>query len=361
MKSLRIGDKVAAVGIALILIVAVVLGTTGAARSSSHSGTIRITDADGVIHDVALPYTVDTVPGTTTTTELPATTTTITTPSGKTVRIALAGDIGANQDARDGLDAVEADNVDFFVVAGDLSYDEASEVEWCNMVNARLSGTRVLLEGGNHEDDDGPHGHINEFLAHCDTAGVVGTPGVNWHKDVGPVTIIGIAADLRVNNKKWDYEPGSSERNKLEQKIADARAEGDWVLVVLHKLCWNAHTNKQCEIGTELATFLDANADVVVNGHEHIYQRTLPQPAVWVTSGIFGTRDATCAGTSHDDRVGPHVEKFAASMCEGDVGWGHGYMKLTVTDSYILGEWVNWENPGGYSDEFLVTRVEAQP
>ena len=332
------------VPIALLVAVIVTAGSAFANARPAGQGRVRITDANGDVFDVALPYTVDTIPASTTST---------TGPPPEVVILGFAGDVGGDSDATDAIRAVAVDNLDAFIVTGDISYGHLDEPAWCTWWDTNTNGLPLYLEVGNHEDDNGSDGHIRQFVTHCGTpANVVGDHGVQWLADLGPVTLVGIAADLEVDGISYTYAPGTAERAWLEQTLA---ATTDWKVVVVHKLCRNIDTGKSCSIGRELSDYLDSAADLIVHGHEHIYQRTHPQPAVWVGTGIFGSRDSDCRGATHAARTSdPDFPEYATSMCEGDIGWGHGYLRVTADAGVLTGEYVNWENPTGYTDSFTL-------
>ena len=272
--------------------------------------------------------------------------------------LAFGGDLGGSSDAFAALAAINAVSPDAFFIGGDMSYDEISpEAQWCAAVEAALDPVPLFIVSGNHEEDSRVDGFIGDFVAACDNHGIGAGYGVQYSVDLGHVTVIAIVPDLKINGYDYRYSTGSSERAWLEARVAEAKARGDWVAIVQHKLCWNIDDNKTCEIGTPFATWLDANVDFVLHGHEHIYQRTLERPAVWIGSGIVGSRDSTCVGSVHADRSSdPDFDKYVTSMCEGDVGWGHGFTLLTFTDTRVDGEFVNWQNPGGYTDVFTIVR-----
>lgn len=330
-----------------------------AAQTPFIEADVRITDANGEVFYVATPYRVDTIQTTTTsTTAPPPTTTTIqpssttTAPPTETVTLGFAGDIGYNSDAQTAIAHVNNNtDLDAMVIAGDITYSEATAQQWC------AAWTKPLyLIAGNHEDDSRSDGWIGDFVDACGTpANIIGEHGTQWSADFGPVTVIGIAADLTINGTDYNYNSGSPERQWLEQTVT--AADGDWIVVTVHKLCRNIDNGKTCSLDASLVDYLDNNADLIVHGHEHIYQRTNPLPATWIGSGIFGSRDSTCVGTTHTDRsTDPDYPSYATSMCQDDIGWGHGYVTATFTSQTVTGEWVNWENPTGYTDSWSITR-----
>jgi hypothetical protein len=98
--------------------------------------------------------------------------------------------------------------------------------------------------------------------------------GVNFASDLGPVTVLSTSPDLEVDGVEYAYDGGSAELAWLEAQIDAAQAEDDWVVVTMHKNCITIG-NKSCEIGEAYAQWLvDAGVDLVVQGHDHDYQRT---------------------------------------------------------------------------------------
>lgn len=339
----------------MIAVAALAIATSNAvtAQTASIAPNVRITDANGDQFDIAAPYTADII-ATTTSTQPTTTSTQPTTTSTQveTLTLGFAGDIGFNSDAQTAIAHVNNNtNLDAMMIAGDLGYSEATATDWC------AAWTKPLyLIAGNHEDDSRTDGWIGDFVDACGTpADVTGEHGIQWHTDLGPVTVIGIAADLTINGYDYQYDTGSPERQWLEQTVNNATS--DWIVVLVHKLCRNIDTGKTCSLDPTLVDYLDVNADLIVHGHEHIYQRTNPLPATWLGSGIFGARDSTCTGTTHTDRSNdPDYPDYATSMCQDDIGWGHGYAAVTFTADTMTGEWINWENPTGYTDSWSITR-----
>ena len=284
----------------------------------------------------------------------------------------MTGDLGANPDSTATLNTIAAIGPDAHFVAGDLSYDEITpESAWCDYVHD-IVGASMPFEviAGNHEEDSKVDGFIRSFAA-CmpDRLGAVGDYGVQYYTDLGGIVrMIGISPDLSIDGRHYRYDPGSSERQWLESSVADAKAQGMWVIVAQHKVCITAGT-KSCEIGEELADWLAGNVDVVMMGHDHTYQRSHQlscvdvnrvtasciedndgdhargDGAVFVISGLGGRDRAV-------DRSDSEAGYFAALMGEGDPGFGHGVLRLDITQTTLTARFVGSDT--NWTDSFTV-------
>ena len=223
------------------------------------------------------------------------------------VRFAAVGDIGANADARTVLAGIGAGGTDLTIALGDLSYgDTGAEQVWCDLVHQNVGeGYPFQLIAGNHESD-GLNGNINDFSA-ClpnQLPGLVGVYGRQWYVDVPQddplVRIIALSPDLRYPDGVWSYAAGTPRYQWTAAAIDDARADGvPWVVVAQHKPCLSVGEHS-CQPGPDLnQLMLDKRVDLVLTGHEHLYQRTA-QLAVrpGCTTVVPGTFDPDCVADS---------------------------------------------------------------
>lgn len=302
----------------------------------------------------------------------------LTRPAAESVTFAAGGDFGG-QDDRAGtvMRDFRSRNVRAFFLLGDVSYDERRpEQAWCDWVRGYV-GDRFPLElvAGNHEDDRRVDGHILSFAA-CmpdrlsSTLGPGGY-GVSYYADLGPVRMILIAPDLEIGGVKYEYDSGTTQRRWLQSAIEGAGRR--WIVVGMHKACVTIG-NKSCEIGESLAQYLvDAGVDLVLQGHDHDYQRShslklvrernVPAGAV-ADSGQDGAyrRDAgtvfTIVGTvgrsltrcRHSDS---EFGYFAAHWCAEEGGSTKGYLLLTGDAAKLRGRFVTTEGES-YTDSFVI-------
>ena len=294
------------------------------------------------------------------------------------VTFGVAGDFGGTE-ARSGTvmdDLADRDLAGFFLI-GDASYSEIEPEEaWCAWVHDHLGASFPFeVVAGNHEEDSKADGYILDFAA-CmpDRLGSTLGPGgygVNFATDLGPVTVISTAPNLEVAGVAYDYDDGSAELDWLLGQIDAAQGEQDWVVVEMHKPCITIG-NKTCEIGEAFAQRLvDAGVDLVLQGHDHDYQRTHALGSV-VEGGVGAIADgggdgayARGAGTvfaivgtagnyltdcSHDD---PEYGNFARHWCGEEATVSIGYMLLTADRDRLDAEFVTTTGTS-FSDAFTI-------
>ncbi|MHB1132746.1 MAG: metallophosphoesterase [Chloroflexota bacterium] len=192
---------------------------------------------------------------------------------------AAVGDIGKSDAATATLQSVSRSKADFLLALGDLKYQETrTEEEWCDFVKAHLGATfPVPVLPGNH-DADNDEGDINK-LAAClprPIGRVVGDYPRQYYFDHGAlVRIIAVSPDLTLNGEHYRYQEGDRNYEWLAGTIDGAREAGvEWVIVAMHKNCIAVGT-RSCEIGPDLLNLLVAKrVDLVLQAHEHNYQRT---------------------------------------------------------------------------------------
>lgn len=257
---------------------------------------------------------------------------------------AAGGDWGATSATSATLSDIAAGDAEFLLALGDLSYDDATAPEWCDLLTNHLGAQfPVELLVGNHEDDDRVDGFIGDYAA-ClpDRMGSTGTYTAEYYFDVDNLArIIMIGAGNDVDGIKYDYEAGNSHYQWLEQTIDDGRAAGiPWTIVGTHKPCITAG-NKSCEIGTDLYDLLlDKRVDLILHGHDHDYQRSKQ-----LTCAIPGTYRPDCVA---DDNPDHQYTKGAGTIFSviGNTGGG-GLTSINTSDPEIdyLAAWHGSNSP----------------
>ena len=198
------------------------------------------------------------------------------------VHFTAVGDFAANAETDRVLDTIATVGPDLNLALGDLSYGVTGQEEsWCDRVTSRVgAGFPFELIAGNHESN-GLNGNINDFSA-ClpnQLPGLVGTYGRQWYADVPQtdplVRFIGISPDLTFPDGTWSYAAGTPRYAWTASAIDGARAAGvEWVVVGLHKPCLSIG-EYACGNNVDIYNMLLAKkVDLVLNGHEHLYQRT---------------------------------------------------------------------------------------
>ncbi len=302
---------------------------------------------------------------------------------------AAAGDHGANATASASLAALDASPASFYLGLGDLDYDETtSDAAWCDYIHQRLptKGPDFPFEvvTGNHEDDSQADGFILNHAAclpdHMNsTAGPGSQYGVEYTFDYpagAPLArFIMISPELKVNGTTYHYVPGNAHYTWLKNTIDQAHSNGiPWVIVGMHYPCLSAG-QYGCVEGSALMNLLvNEKVDLVLNGHEHTYQRTKQlatnpttcptiaptgyNPACVVDDGldgvypkgagmidvIDGTFGRSLYNSSRSDPEAPYFAKLD--------GTTHGFMQYDVTATRLDASFVHVD--GSLNDTFSI-------
>jgi PKD repeat protein len=203
-------------------------------------------------------------------------------PEAGSVTFTAAGDYGSSSDALAVFSGIASSGSDLHLALGDMSYGTTGEEQaWCDLVTSRVgAGFPFELLAGNHESN-GQNGNINDFAA-ClpnQLPGAVGTYGRQYYVDVPQgaplVRYIMISPGTTFPDGHWSYDEGTARYAWTEAAIDGARTAGiPWVVVGMHKPCVTIG-NYVCEPGAEITNLLiSKRVDLVLNGHEHLYQRT---------------------------------------------------------------------------------------
>jgi PKD repeat protein len=204
-------------------------------------------------------------------------------PTSEHVHFTAAGDYASSTSTTAGvLDALAAGGSDAHLALGDMSYATTGQEDvWCDFVKSHV-GNKFPFElvSGNHESN-GLNGNINDFSA-ClpnQLPGLVGTYGRQYYVDVPQqnplVRFVMLSPNLDFPSGTWNYPAGSARYQWASDTIDQARSASiPWVVVGMHKPCVSMGVYS-CDIGADLTNLLiSKKVDLVLNGHEHLYQRT---------------------------------------------------------------------------------------
>ncbi len=298
------------------------------------------------------------------------------------------GDINSNSNSDVTLRKAGSSSLDFFIALGDLSYATTStETAWCDYVKARV-GQHLPYEliVGNHEDDPPAGNNIDGFrtcLPHRATASYQGDYGKEYYFDypaTSPIArFILIAPNLNINGTSYKYLKGDAHYNWTAAAIDDARAKNiPWVIVGMHENCITVGV-KSCEIKTDIFNlFVEKRVDLVLQGHDHDYQRSKQLAFTTGCTGIqTGTANTACVvnNTSNttftkgngtiliiDGTGGAGLYDVSGSDGEAPyfITWSGnnsnptwGFAKFTVSSTSINGQFVA-ATASSYTDTFSI-------
>jgi hypothetical protein len=266
-----------------------------------------------------------------------------------------------------------------------MDYNEtASDAAWCDYILQRLPtlgpSFPFQLIAGNHEQQGAEDGYVlNHAACLPDRLNSTGSYPAQYYFDYPAqaplMRVITIPPHLTVENVHYMYTAGNQHYSWLASTIDDARNRGiPWVAVGMHKNCITTGA-KSCEIGTDLLNLLvEKRVDLVLQGHDHNYQRSKqlahrPSTCTALASNnadvdcivddgadnsyakgagsilvISGTFGKCCYNVSATDADAPYFARTNGST--------NGFTQSTVTATRIDARFVN--SNGTFTDSFSI-------
>lgn len=297
------------------------------------------------------------------------------------------GDFGKNANTDGVLNSIGASGSQFTIALGDLSYGVITpESAWCTYVKSKVGESYPFeLISGNHEmDGQGAGSHINNFVT-ClpDRLGnLTGAYGKEYYFDYQNLArFIQVSPNLTLDGQTYSYNTGTTRYNWLVSAIDGARAANiPWVIVSMHKNCISTGS-KSCEIGADLFNLLvSKKVDVVLQGHEHNYQRAkqlafnatcaaiVPNQytAACVNDDGFdqhyprgggmvlmmvGTGGVGISGSNLNDTEAGYFARLASTGVDAP---SYGFMKFTITAAQLNAQFVTTSAGATFTDSFQI-------
>lgn len=237
------------------------------------------------------------------------------------LKFAAVGDFSSTPETEEVLKLISRQKTDLTLALGDLSYSTTpTEKDWCAFVSKRLGEKYpFLLVAGNHDTDKGVKGEYEDSIekySEClpgNTEGISGVYGQQYYFDQkNKVRFIAISPDLTIGGKSYNYKKGESGYMWVADAIHDARNKNiPWIVVYMHKNCISVGT-KTCEIGTDILDLLiKEKVPVVLQGHDHTYQRSKPlkfsNACPEILDGIANPDCASSVGDTYDASEGTTI------------------------------------------------------
>ncbi|MEJ7707669.1 MAG: metallophosphoesterase [Nocardioidaceae bacterium] len=229
------------------------------------------------------------------------------------VRIAVAGDTGTGNDAEDAtaermLVESQKDPYDALLLLGDLIYDDGDAALVDSAVTEPFApildgGAKLVPVLGNHDYKSGEQEQILTALGRQDS----------WYvEQIGSVRIIVLDSNQVEDTVQTQW---------LRDTLAEPEPPETWTVAAMHHPAYSAgyHGSDRKVQETWAPLFAEYGVPLVLAGHDHDYQRSIPQEGVtYVVSGAgaktrpVGQEDFTAVSTStlhyldllfYDDRV----------------------------------------------------------
>ena len=243
------------------------------------------------------------------------------------IKIVAVGDFGCSPIAQNNIKQIEMQKPDIFLALGDLSYEPTADC-WYDMTSALDSKTKIAI--GNHEDDEEEEGSkelIDSLLEHYNLQNsyysfdygnvhfLVLDTQLEFSFDVFKITeeeeekgeekgendakyyattLKDLLAKYNIKSEIPPYHllndevivedvPLDTEQyqfvvNDLE-KVNNNNSSIDWIIVTLHKPFYSSlssHIQEYIMREKYQPVFDKYGVDLVLQGHNHIYDRTLP-------------------------------------------------------------------------------------
>ncbi len=211
------------------------------------------------------------------------------------VRFAVIGDAGAGSDkqllVRDLLETLQ---IDLLLVTGDLVYplgfDELYQMRFFDVYEDLFARVCVYPAIGNHDSIDRGVSFDAQFVlpGHARGGG-----GRHYSFDFGAAHLVAIDTNVSL-------EPGSEQREWLEDDLR--RTEQPWKIVFSHHPIYTTgpHGDDPYKLPLRAAlgpVFDAAGVDLVLAGHDHVYEDLFARVCVYPA---FGNHDAIDGGDSFD-------------------------------------------------------------
>jgi len=239
-----------------------------------------------------------------------------------------AGDIADCGSGGDEATALLLDGISGTVfTAGDNAYDDGTAQEFadCYAPSWGRHRARTRPSPGNHDyNTAGAAPYYAYFGANA------GPAGVGYYSyDLGTWHIVSLNSNIAMS-------AGSAQEQWLRADLA-AAAGASCVLAYWHHPRFSAGTHgNSTSVGPLWDALYELGADVVVNGHEHNYQRFLPQAPDGARDDARGLVEFVVGtgGRGHTDLVAP-IANLATANTDTD-----GVLKLTLGDGAFAWEFV---------------------
>ncbi|HEU4483719.1 MAG TPA: purple acid phosphatase [Nitrososphaeraceae archaeon] len=180
---------------------------------------------------------------------------------------AAAGDWGCTSDTTDTLKNIIDQGPEFVLALGDLSYDNSAKC-WLEIITPIANKTMIAI--GNHETDS-----TKKLKEYMDFFGLKGQYYSFNYQNV----------HFSVISTELPYEEGSAQYNFVNNDLSKVslNPDIDWIVVYYHSLAYTSPANigKGNSAEKELRDtyhplFVKYGVDLVLQAHNHNYQRSFP-------------------------------------------------------------------------------------
>jgi len=177
--------------------------------------------------------------------------------------IASAGDWGCSENTQRTVSNILSRNISLLLGLGDYSYRPTADC-WQDLINPLEPITKIVI--GNH--DTRPRSLLNEYFNHFNLT----NPFYSFN--LYNVHFLVMSSETSFENSSEQYRFVNSD---LEMASSDPRV--DWIIVSFHRPAYTSPTHNEGDAllrDTYHPIFERYGVDMVLQGHNHNYQRTYP-------------------------------------------------------------------------------------
>lgn len=179
--------------------------------------------------------------------------------------IAFAGDFGCEENAINTLKKIKEKQPELFIALGDLSYKSSGKC-WFTQTSDLNNKTRIVF--GNHEvNDEGSPSLVNEYKKHY---GISDYYSFNFH-DIH-FLMMNSEIIFGLNSPQYKFV-------KRDLESASSNRTIEWIIVSFHQPVYTSPSKHSANMTLReiYHPLFDKNkVDLVIQAHNHNYQRTYP-------------------------------------------------------------------------------------
>jgi hypothetical protein len=176
---------------------------------------------------------------------------------------AAAGDWGCSSNTNNTIHSMQSKNPELVLGLGDFSYKNTAGC-WLQMVDPIDEKMKIII--GNHESE--PLSLLNQYMSHFNLTKQY------YSFDYQNVHFIAMSTEL-----SWDKSSSQYKFVKDDLLKASIDPNIDWIVVFYHDLAYTSPSVKHAKSSlrdTYHPLFDRYNVDLVLQAHQHNYQRTYP-------------------------------------------------------------------------------------
>jgi hypothetical protein len=260
------------------------------------------------------------------------TTKTIAKPSLPDFNFAAVGDWGCNSNTMNTINNIVSKNPELIVGLGDYAYNNTSASCWLNMIKPIHEKMRIAI--GNHDNVTSSPSILKQLMNYFSLS----KEFYSFNYENVHFTIM---------STELPFGRGSDQYKFVDKDLADAASDPnvDWIVVCYHKPAYvspNQHPsypdNRTISTEPDITLrnvyhplFLEYGVDLVLQAHQHAYERSYPIAFKWKTNSTYVTDNNSTYYRNPEGQI-------FATVGTG----GQGNYHFTGKEGYVVGQYVGF-------------------